>query len=98
MPLFRGGFLVYREGLSGLGRIAGTVKVEGTPDLPVRRRVRLVREIDGLCIAEAWSDAVTGAYEFLGVDPLQTYTILAYDGPRVYVVAAQDAVVPEAWP
>lgn len=89
---------VTRPTYGGRGRIAGTVKIKGTPDLAVRRRVRLIREIDGVCIGETWSNASTGAYEFLGVDPALTYTVLAYDGPRVYRAAIQDGVVPEPWP
>ena len=82
----------------GNGRVAGTLKVKGTPDIPVRRRVRLFRERDGFCIGETWSDATTGAYEFLYVDPTQRYTVLAYDGPRVYRATLQDNVLPEAYP
>jgi hypothetical protein len=90
--------LVRRLTHGGFGRIAGTVKVKGTPDLAVRRRVRLIREIDAVCVAETWSDPTTGAYEFVGFDPLQRYTVLSYDGPRVFRAAVQDNVTPEAWP
>ena len=89
--------LVSRVYWGGNGRIAGTVKVKGTPDYPVRRRVRLVREIDAVCVGERWSDASTGAYEFLGFDPAIAYTVLAYDGPRVFRASVQDGVAPEAY-
>ncbi len=95
---FGGGFLLLRVGWSGLGRIAGTVKIKGTPDEPVRRRVRLVRERDAVCLDEVWSHPVTGVYEFPGIDPRERYTVLAYDGPRVFRAAVQDNVQPVAWP
>lgn len=90
--------LVLRLTDGGFGRIAGTVKVKGTPDIAVKRRVRLVRERDGRCIGETWSDPTTGAYEFTAIDPDQRYTVLSYDGPRVFRAAVQDNITPEAWP
>lgn len=81
----------------GLGKIVGTTKIKGTPNTPVHRRVRLIREVDAVCIDEQWSDPATGYYEFLGVDPLQLYTVIVYDGPRVFRAAVQDAVVPEVY-
>lgn len=63
----------------GIGRVRGTVKQKGTPDAPVFRKVRLVRERDGLVIREQWSDRVTGAYDFQYVDELQTWTVISYD-------------------
>ena len=63
----------------GIGRVRGTVKEKGTPDAPVFRKVRLVRERDGLVIREQWSNRVTGAYDFQYVDELQTWTVISYD-------------------
>lgn len=63
----------------GAGRVRNTVKEKGTPNTPLRRRVRLVRERDGLVVREQWSDPVTGEYDFQFVDALQTYTVLSYD-------------------
>ena len=63
----------------GTGRVRNTVKEKGAPDTPVRRRVRLVRERDGLVVREQWSDPATGAYDFQFVDERQTYTVLSYD-------------------
>lgn len=59
-----------------IGRVRGTITVKG---VPASRRVRLVREKDGLTVREVWSDPTTGAYAFNRVDELQTYTVLAYD-------------------
>ena len=88
---------VYRAFWGGLGRIVGTTKIKGTPNTPVSRRVRLIREVDAVCVGERWSDPVTGGYAFNGFDPLQLYTVIVYDGPRVFRAAVQDAVVPEVY-
>ena len=88
---------VYRVYWGGPGRIVGTTKIKGTPNTPVSRRVRLIREIDGVCVGERWSDAATGAYAFEGFDPTILYTVIVYDGPRVFRAAVQDAVLPEVY-
>jgi hypothetical protein len=82
----------------GQGRVAGTIKVKGTPDYPTHRRVRLILERTGALVAETWSDPVTGAYEFIDVDPTQLYTVLAYDYTHTFRCAVADAVVPAAYP
>jgi len=65
---------------TGRGRVRGTVKLKGIPDnTPVKRRVRLERERDGLQIRETWSDPVTGAYDFQFIDELQAWTVKSYD-------------------
>jgi hypothetical protein len=87
--------LATRPDYGGYGRIAGDVMIKGTPDAPVRRIVRLVREIDAVCVAQQWSDPITGAYEFLGFDPAQLYTVLAYDELGGYRAAIASNVVPE---
>ena len=79
----------------GPGRITGTVEEKATPNLPLRRRVRLHRDVDGLCVRETWSDAATGAYEFTDIDPAYTYTAIAYDYARNHRAEAADGLVPE---
>lgn len=69
---------------TGRGRVAGTVKEKGTPNAPVYRKVRLIREKDGLLIRELWSHPVTGAYSFDYVDELQLFTVLSYDHTGAY--------------
>ncbi len=88
---------VYRYYWGGLGKIVGTTKIKGTPNTPVSRRVRLIREVDAVCVGERWSDPATGAYEFVGFDPTVLYSVIVYDGPRVFRAAIQDAVVPEVY-
>lgn len=82
----------------GGGRVSGTIKVKGTPNAPVSRRVRLIRDIDAVCVGETWSDPVTGAYEFTLVDRRVTYTALAYDYTEVFRAVAADRLVAEAMP
>lgn len=96
--LLDGPIMPLRVSWGGDGRIVGTVTIKGTPNVPVRRRVRLIREIDGVCVGEQWSDPVTGAYSFSGYDRTITYTVLAYDGPRVFKATVADGVIPELIP
>lgn len=80
---------------SGRGRVAGTVKEKGTPDAPVYRKVRLIREKDGLLIREVWSDPVTGAYSFDFIDELQKFTVLSYDHTGAFRAVVADGQIPE---
>lgn len=82
----------------GPGRITGTVEEKATPNLPLRRRVRLHRDVDGLCVRETWSDAVTGAYEFTGINPAYRYTAIAYDYEHNHRAVAADNLTPEVTP
>ena len=80
----------------GKGKVAGTVKEKNTPaNTPMRRRVRLVREIDGLQIRETWSDAATGYYEFLEIDERHKYTVISYDYAANYRAVIADNLTPE---
>ena len=81
---------------AGNGTISGTVKEQNTPaNTPLRRRVRLFREVDGLLLQETWSDATTGAYTFANVQTEYRYTIISYDYLHNYraVVAHNIAAV-----
>lgn len=80
---------------SGRGRIAGTVKVKGTPNVPTKRRVRLLRDRDFLLVRETWSDPVTGAYAFHEIDERHTYTVIADDYEGNFRAVLADRVVPE---
>lgn len=84
-----------RAGWTGPYRVAGTLKIAGTPDTPVARRVLCLDDASMICVGEAWSDPVTGAYEFRNL-PAGTFTVLAQDYQGVYnsVVAARVASVP----
>lgn len=76
---------------SGAGQITGTVKKKALPNnLPLDRKVRLYHDRTGQLVAETWSDAVTGAYQFLGLDLDQVYTALAIDHTHTYRAVAAD--------
>lgn len=81
----------------GYGIISGTVKNDGSPDVPVSRRTRLIREDCGTVIAEQWSDPETGAYEFPWINPRRTYTVVADDHTEEYRAVVADRVVPDAY-
>lgn len=83
---------------AGVYRIPpGTVKKDGTPDVPVRRRVRLVDQVTGRFIRETWSDAVTGAYVFNYIAP-GVYTVYALDHTGEYGGTIETDIVAEQMP
>ena len=83
---------IYR---SGNGRISGTTMVKATPDYSVSRRVRLIREVDGLMIRETWSDPKTGAYSFDYIDSTYKYTVITYDYTASFRAAIADNLTPD---
>ncbi len=93
-PLHVGDYRPGRLG-KGTGTVYGTTEIKGTPDAPLRARVRLIRERDGLVYREVWSDGVTGAYRFDGVDELETYTVLTYHPMRDKRAVVADGIIPE---
>lgn len=82
----------------GLGRIAGTVQIKGRPDSPVARKVRLFDVRTGILVRETWSDPVTGAYAFTGLDPTRDYLALAHDHTRQYNAVVADRLTAEPMP
>jgi hypothetical protein len=79
----------------GEGTVTGTVKVKGTPNnTPVARKVRLIRDVDAICIREVWSDPVTGEYTFSEIDQTVSYTVLSYDYTENFRAVVADRVVP----
>lgn len=97
-PIFLSdGLHSYRDfEFGGFGRVAGTVKKDATPDIPLRRRVRLHREQDGLLIREVWSHPTTGAYSFDYIDATKQYTVITYDYEHGYRAVIADNITPEA--
>jgi len=89
--------LAYLIGRAGLHRVVGTTRNTGTPPTPVRRRVRLHRQADGVLVAETWSDAVTGEYVFNTV-AAGTYYVAAFDHTGVYGGVIETDVVAEPMP
>jgi hypothetical protein len=83
---------------AGAYRIAGTTKNEaGAVDTPVRRRVRLHEQLTGRPVADTWSDATTGAYEFSAL-ALGTYYVTAFDHTGQFAGVIETDVVPEPMP
>lgn len=83
----------------GVGRITGTTLEKNTPaNTPLRRRVRLYDERDGRVVAETWSSATTGAFEFTGVRMDRVYTVIAYDHLHNYRALIADNQVAERVP
>lgn len=83
---------------AGRGRLVGTTKTKATPDFPTYAKVRVVRELDAVCVAEEWSDPVTGAWQFDYLDMTQRYTILAYEPTGLVRAAIASGVLPEPMP
>lgn len=80
----------------GRGRITATVKEKSSPaNLPLRRKVWLMRERDAQVVRETWSDAITGSYTFDNIDEAQTYSVLAFDHLRNYRAVIADNLTPE---
>lgn len=80
----------------GIGRVHGTVAQKNDPaNVPLRRKVWLLRQRDGIKIRETWSDATTGVYDFRYIDELQLWTVISFDhtGDKRAVIA--DGLVPE---
>lgn len=78
-------------------RITGTTKNTGTPELPVRRRVRLHDQPSGRVVREVWSDATTGAYTFDRIR-MGTFYVTAFDHTGQYNGVVETDVIPEPTP
>lgn len=87
--------LMYRIDYGGRGKIYGTVKIKSATPIPVARAVRLIRDVDGVCVSEVWSDPATGYYEFVGFDPRVRYTVLTYDYTNNYRAVVADNLTAE---
>ena len=84
--------------LGGSGRIAGTVKVDSTPDYPAWRRVRLFVKRDGRLVREVWSNPVTGEYSFDYVSLSLQFIVIAHDHTGVFNAEVRDSITAEAMP
>jgi hypothetical protein len=73
--------------------ISGTVAIDDSPDIPVRRRVRLFEKKSGRFVRETWS-AVDGSYSFTNLKD-QEYFVLSHDHTNNYNAAIKDRITPE---
>lgn len=98
MPIIYAGsyFRVDRED-AGVYRITGSTKNTGTPELPVRRRVRLHDQPSGRVVREVWSDATTGAYTFDRIR-MGTFYVTAFDHTGQFSGVIETDVTPEPMP
>lgn len=83
------------RGTIGLGVDPGEVLEQGTPNTPLRRRVWLMRDRDGVIVREAWSDAATGRYSFTEIDETLRYSVIAFDYMHNYRAVIADNLTPE---
>lgn len=85
-----------RVGLNvGPYRVPGNVYIDGTPDLPVSRRVRLFDRLTAVCVREVWSDPLTGAYLFDKLPmPGDGYFVVTHDHTNVFNAAIKDRITP----
>lgn len=80
----------------GAGRIYGSTKIRGTPtDQPMRARVLLLHQRSKLPVRQTWSDALTGAFEFRGMDSAQEFLVLAEDAAGQLRPVAASRLAPE---
>ncbi|MDP2262689.1 MAG: LamG-like jellyroll fold domain-containing protein [Hydrogenophaga sp.] len=78
-------------------RVIGTTKNTGTPDTPVRRRVRLHDQKSGRLVRETWSHAVTGEYAFPNLRA-GTFYATAFDHTGQYGGVIETDVLSEPMP
>jgi hypothetical protein len=79
-------------------QVPGTVKAEGSPDIPLHRKVVLLREPSMLPLAATWSDPVSGAYVFNNITNAYRYTVVAFDYEHNYRAVIADNLTAEAMP
>ncbi len=81
--------------VGGLGTIYGTTKTKGTPNTSTRARVVLQHQRSKLPVRETWSDPVTGAFVFSGIDTSQQFLALAEDAEGHFRPVAANRLTPE---
>ena len=79
----------------GSGTVYGTTKTKGTPNLPTKARVVLLHQRSKLPVRETWSDPVTGAFAFTGIDTNQQFLTLAEDAAGNFLPVAANRLTPE---
>ncbi len=79
----------------GPGTVYGTTKTKGTPNAPTKSRVVLQHQRSKLPVRETWSDPVTGAFVFSGIDTSQQFLALAEDAEGHFRPVAANRLTPE---
>lgn len=78
----------------GAFKVQGTVAIDATPDIPVKRKVRLFCAVSGRLVREMWSDPVTGAYSFEYIRP-GPWMVTAHDYSGTYNAVVADNITAE---
>lgn len=84
--------------VGGPGTVYGTTKTKGTPNQPAKARVVLLHQRSKLPVRETWSDPVTGAFAFTGIDTTQQFLTLAEDAAGNFRPVAANRLTPEVLP
>ena len=80
----------------GPGTIYGTTKTKGSPaNVPAKARVVLLHQRSKLPVREVWSDPITGAFVFEGIDTTQQFLTLAEDAAGNFRPVAASRLAPE---
>ena len=80
----------------GAGTIYGTTKTKGSPsNLPTKARVVLLHQRSKQPVRETWSDPITGAFSFTGIDVNQQFLTLAEDAAGNFLPVAANKLTPE---
>jgi hypothetical protein len=79
------------RGLSN-GRVRGTTKDKGSPNVPVSERTLLFRQRDALAVRELWSAPITGAYSFDYIDETETYFVVSLDHDGTFRAVIADGL------
>lgn len=85
---------------SGTGLVAGTTKNYAEPpdpNYPVVRRVRLLRQRDGVVIRVVWSNAA-GEYRFEHVLEGQLYDVVSHDHTGAFNAVIAASILAEPMP
>lgn len=85
----RRNFAEHMRGL-GNGRISGTTKDKGAPNVPVSERTMLFRQRDCQPLREVLSTPGTGAYLFDYIDETETYFVVSFDHDGVFRAVIAD--------
>jgi hypothetical protein len=75
---------------NGIGRLRGTTKDKGTPNVPVSERTVLFRQRDCQVVREVLSAPGTGAYSFDYIDETETYFVVAFDHDGLFRAVIAD--------
>lgn len=87
----------YRGQDAGAYRINGTVKVDGSPDTPVARKVVLFDQVSLRPLQDTFSNATTGEYEFTHLAN-KPHMVMAFDHTNNFRAVVADRVMPEPMP